>query len=486
MTEGKKGVVPGRFRQLFVALVANISTFSFGTMVGWMSPSIPQLQSDNPPVGNEPMTDEAASWLTGIMCLSAAFVSLIVGVIANRYGRKVAGCLMGLPLCSTWLCTIFASTHMHLFIARFFSGMSGGMALFLIPLYVSEIGSDEIRGMLGSLLVFLLNGGLLLGYILGAVLSYRVFTISMLVWPLLYILFFVFVPESPVYLLRRNRLDDAARSLSWLRGGDKLTAEREMVRLQLEAKERNVTGRSIKLSDLFRDRATTKGLLIVLGLFAGQQLAGIIAMISYTETIFRIAGSSLSPNGSAIIVGVIQVFGSCLSTAFMERIGRRPLFLTSAAGMGVCHFVIGIFCYLKTLEYDVASFSWIPVVALSVFMITYALGLGPGPYVIAADILSQDISSLVTTIGMFFAWSMAFIVAKLFPTCVSLLDVHGCFFLLATFCAATFVFIFTILPETKGQPRQLILDRLNGRVNKKQYVLSSNIIGKNMSPSESI
>ena len=212
----------------------------------------------------------------------------------------------------------------------------------------------------------------------------------------------------------------------------------------------------------------------------------IFSQISYTETIFSIAGSSLSPNGSAIIVGVIQVFGSCLSTAFMERIGRRPLFLTSAAGMGVCHFVIGVFCYLKTLEYDVTSFSWIPVVALSVFMITYALGLGPGPYVIAADILSQDISSLVTTIGMFFAWSMAFLVAKLFPTCVSLLDVHGCFFLLAAFCAATFVFIFTILPETKGQPRQLILDRLNGRVNKKQYVLSSNIIGKNMSPSESI
>lgn len=198
------------------------------------------------------------------------------------------------------------------------------------------------------------------------------------------------------------------------------------------------------------------------------------------------AGSSLSPNGSAIIVGVIQVFGSFLSTAFIERIGRRPLLLTSAAGMGICHLVIGIFCYLKTLQYDVTSFSWIPVVALSLFMILYALGLGPGPYVMLADILSRDISSLVTTIGMFFAWSMAFVVVKLFPTCVSLLGVHGCFFLLASFCAATFVFIFTILPETKGQPRQLILDRLNGRLSKKQYILSSNVIGKNTSAAESI
>lgn len=473
MTGGKNAAVPGKFRQLFVGVVANISSLSVGTMIGWLSPSIPQFQSDNSPVGKEPMTDEAASWLTGITCITAAFVSLMVGTLAERYGRKVAGCLMGIPLCATWLCTIFATEHWHLFIARFFSGMSGGMALFLIPLYVSEIACDENRGMLGSLLVFILNGGILWGYVFGAVLSYRVFTISLLIWPLLYIAFFFFLPESPVYLVRHNRLDDAARSLSWLRGGDKLTTEREMARMQIEAKEQNVSQKSIGLSDLFRDRATVKGLFITLGLFGGQQFAGIFAMISYTESIFRMAGSAMSPDTSAIIVGLIQVFGSCLSTVSMERVGRRPLLLTSALGMGVCHYVLGTFCYLQTLQYDVTSFSWISVVALSVFMIAYALGLGPGPYVISSDILSRDVSSLVTTLGMFFAWSMAFVVSKLFPTFVGLLGMHGCFFLLGSFCALTFIFIFVILPETKGQPRQLILDRLNGipeSVNKNQYV----------------
>lgn len=72
------------------------------------------------------------------------------------------------------------------------------------------------------------------------------------------------------------------RSLSWLRGGDKLTTEREMARMQIEAKEQNVSQKSIGLSDLFRDRATVKGLFITLGLFGGQQFAGIFAMVKTT------------------------------------------------------------------------------------------------------------------------------------------------------------------------------------------------------------
>ncbi|XP_012239624.1 facilitated trehalose transporter Tret1 [Bombus impatiens] len=485
MVKGSKIDEPGRFRQLVVALIANISSLSLGTMIGWQSPTIPQLQSENPPVGNEPMTDEAASWLTGITCITAALTSLIVGTIANRFGRKMTGYLMAFALCSNWLFTTIATQQTYLFIARFFAGISGGMVLFLVPLYVSEIASDGIRGMLGSLLVFLLNGGILLGYILGAVLSYRLFSIIMLALPLLYIVLFPFVPESPVYLLRRNRINEAARYLTWLRGGHKPTMEREMLRLQEEAKELDVPGRPTnKLSEMFRDQATIKGLFITLGLFGGQQLAGIFVMISYTETIFKISGSSLSPNSSAIIVGVIQVFGSCLSTTLVERVGRRPLLLTSCLGMGTCHFVLGVFCYLQTLGYDVSQFSWISIVALSVYMITYGLGMGPGPYVISSEILSRDVASSIVTLGMFTAWGMAFVVVKLFPSVLVLLGMHGCFFLFGIFCATTFAFIFILIPETKGQPRQVILDRLNGifyALDNKQYV-SSNEIAKRSAP----
>lgn len=69
------------------------------------------------------------------------------------------------------------------------------------------------------------------------------------------------------------------RSLRWLKAGHEPTVEREMSRLQAEAKEQNVLGKSIGISDLFRDKATIKGLVITLGLFGGQQFCGIFVMV---------------------------------------------------------------------------------------------------------------------------------------------------------------------------------------------------------------
>ncbi|XP_076629381.1 facilitated trehalose transporter Tret1 [Colletes latitarsis] len=489
MTKETKVGEPGKFRQFIVALVPNISCLSYGLAIGWQSPMTPLLQSADSPAVSEPMTDDEVSWLTAIMCLTGAFVTLVVGAIAERCGRKLAGCLAALPFSACWMLIIFASEHVHVFISRFFSGIGGAMALYVVPRYVSEISSDEIRGMLSSLLVLLLNGGILLGYILGALFSFRVFAIIAFAISLFYFVFVLFLPESPVYLIRRNRLPEAARSLKWLRAGHEPTVQRELSRLQAEVKELCVSGKSIVPSDLFRDKATVKGLIITLGLFSAQQLCGIFAMVSYTETIFRMSGSSLSPNTSTIIVGAIQLFGSYLSTSLMERLGRRPLLLMSSSGMCACHYILGVFCYLQTLNYDTSSFTWIPIVTLSSYMILYSLGLGPGPYVVSSEILSRDVSTLILSLGLFSVWLSAFLIVKFFPSMVALLGMFGCFFLLGTFCAIIFAFVFALIPETKGQPRQLILDRLNGLPSshdKNRYITSSNIVDKNMPLAEQI
>lgn len=183
----------------------------YGITIGWQSPTAPQLQSTNSPLGSEPMTNDEVSWLTAIMCLVAAFVSLGIGTVAEKYGRKIFGCLGILPFSISWLLLIFATEHWHLYVARFFSGLSAGIILYVVPRYVSEISCDEIRGMLSSMLLLILNSGILLAYILGAVVSFRMFGIISFGLSLCYFVFIFFLPESPVYLVRQNRLPEAAR-----------------------------------------------------------------------------------------------------------------------------------------------------------------------------------------------------------------------------------------------------------------------------------
>ena len=204
------------------------------------------------------------------------------------------------------------------------------------------------------------------------------------------------------------------------------------------------------------------------------------------------SGSGLSPATSAIIIGVIQVFSSYLSTILMERAGRRSLLLVSCAGMCICHSIVGSFCYLQNADFDVSSISWVPVAALSIYMISFSLGMGPVPFVIASEIFYIDITSLANTVCFVFLWGMAFVVMQLFNPLINLINIGGCFFLLSIFCAGTFVFAMTLVPETKGRKREEIADELAGNFksnlycDQKTYTMDKNTNDKDLIASDQV
>lgn len=157
------------------------------------------------------MTDEGVSWLSGSMCLSGALITLLLPIIPDKYSRKRICYLLILPFVISWILLIFATEHIYIYIARVLCGVGGASIIFFVPMYVSEISNDSIRGFLGSILVFAINIGILLAYILGGMMSMRVFAMVSLALSVLYFVTFVFMPESPVYLVRQNRIREAAR-----------------------------------------------------------------------------------------------------------------------------------------------------------------------------------------------------------------------------------------------------------------------------------
>lgn len=191
--------------------VVNQLGLSYGMVMGWQSPSAPQLQSPSPPVGNEPMTDAAVSWLTGTLCLSGTIMTVLLSVIPDRFSRKRFGYALTLPILIAWLLILFAKEYIYIYVSRILSGIAGAGTFFLVSNYVSEISCDSIRGMLASILVFSVNSGILLAYILGSVMSFRTFPVAVIVLAVLFFVTFIFMPESPVYLVRRNCMPEAIR-----------------------------------------------------------------------------------------------------------------------------------------------------------------------------------------------------------------------------------------------------------------------------------
>lgn len=189
----------------------NLAALAYGSSLGWISPVLPNLLSEETPVGTEPMTGESASWLVAILCLGGLVTTPILGPLSDKFGRKTVGILITLPSIMSWLLKIFARDQDYLIAARFLAGVNGAGCIFFIPLYISETTSDAIRGTAGSFLVLFLNIGFLFSFIIGPLISFNLFAIVCLILPLIFLAFFVFMPETPVYLIRKNKIAEATK-----------------------------------------------------------------------------------------------------------------------------------------------------------------------------------------------------------------------------------------------------------------------------------
>lgn len=160
---------------------------------------------------------------------------------------------------------IFSSNVTSLMIGRFLAGLSTGGAFTLVQLYVTEISQDSVRGSLGSFFILSCNFGMLLMYVAGNVFDYFLTPKLMIILPISFVILFSFFPETPIYLLRNNKIQEAEKSLKYLRGSDKEEAMNDDVKFELEtmirkvkedaSKKRGSSWRELseKLFELFHD-----------------------------------------------------------------------------------------------------------------------------------------------------------------------------------------------------------------------------------------
>lgn len=115
-------------------------------------------------------------------------------------------------------------------------------------------------------------------------------------------------------------------------------------------------------------------------------------MLSYTATIFEDSGSIISANWSAIIVGTVQLVGAFLSIILVDRIRRKPLLIWSSIGTGFSLTCLGCYALAFRYNFNVAPFSWIPIVSFSMVLFSAAIGILPLPLVVSDEIMAQKVS----------------------------------------------------------------------------------------------
>lgn len=436
-----------KWPQYVAALSAAGGALAAGTLLGWSSPAGPLLTKEEQ--FGFPINDDEFSWIGAAVNLGAACVCIPIGILINIIGRKWSMLSLVIPFTIGWILLILATNLGMMIAGRFILGIAGGAFCVAAPLYTGEIAQKEIRGTVGTFFQLMITVGILFVYAIGSELSVVNFSIVCAVIPLIFGVIFFFMPESPLYLVAKNRNDDAKMSLQFLRGKD-YPVENELLELQEENEK--AQEKPVSVLQALKRRSSIRALVIGIGLMFFQQMSGINAVIFYTTDIFKAANISLDSEVATIIVGVVQVIATFVSTMVVDRLGRRILLLASSSVMAICTILLGVYFYLKDLNDGSADdLGWLTILSLCVFIIMFSIGFGPIPWMMMGELFATDIKGLCGSLAGTFNWLLAFIVTKTFVNLKGSLGNGETFWLFSALSIVGTVFVFFVVPETKGK-----------------------------------
>lgn len=175
----------------------------------------------------------------------------------------------------------------------------------------------------------------------------------------------------------REKNQEAVSAIKWLRGSQYDPTE-DIAELQNDNEEQKAN--NLTFIEALSRKTSVRGLVISFGLMFFQQVSGINAVIFYTNDIFDAAGG-IDSGIATIVVGVMQVVATFIASLIVDRLGRRILLLISDAVMAICTLFLGIYFFMKTRdEASVENLSWLPIVSLCVFIVSFSIGFGPVPW----------------------------------------------------------------------------------------------------------
>lgn len=438
-----------------------LAIITSGMHSGWPSPSIHQLLSENSTI---PITNEEGSWLAVMPLIGAIVGSLFAATTIDIMGRKKTILLTAFPFFTAWIMVAYARSVLVLSIARIIAGAADGVTFTAVPMYLGEIAGPNIRGLLGSSCSVTFILGILLINCVGLYLSISVTALISSVLPVFLLFTFIWMPESPYYLLMRGRFEDARRSLQIFRGTRDVDVELNRIHDAVIEQSKN----SGKFVDLFKVKSNRKALFITLGLRTVQQFSGVMAITFYAKIIFS-ESSHLSSNISTLLYFVIQLSLCFMSSAIVDKSGRRPLLIISIVGSAVTLFLEGAYFFMQNCtNVDVTNYGYLQIIALVGFVIMFSLGMQTIPILILCEVFPTNVKAFALCLADIYFCIIASLVSKFFQIMKDNFGMHVPFFAFTVCCVLGLGFICFFVPETKGKTLEDIqkdLKRINNNNN---------------------
>jgi sugar porter (SP) family MFS transporter len=388
--------------------------------------------------------------VTSLLLVGAVVGAFGGGRLADRIGRRLTVLITALVFIVGVLLAAFTPTFPVLLVARIIIGFAVGSASTVVPLYIGEVVPPRVRGGLVSLNQLAITGGILASYLIDYGLS------DSGNWRLMFGLAAIpaaglftgmlFQQESPAWLIRQNRIDQARTVLRRVRAEEDIDQE---IREVQEISQKEGSYRDL-ISPRVRPLVFVGVLLAVF-----QQITGINTVIYYAPTLLQ--GAGLGNNAALlanVVNGAVNVGMTIVAIWLLDKVGRRPLLLSGTAGMAVGMVIVGCaFIGGSTLH---GGLAYLAIAGLLVYTGSFAIGLGPVFWLLIAEIYPLRIRGAAMSVASMANWGANFVVTVSFLTLLSAISGVGVFFLFGFLTLVALAYFWKKVPETKGRSLQEI------------------------------
>ena len=374
--------------------------------------------------------------------------AMFAGYISDRIGRKKALFITAILFLVSSITAAIASDLTQFIFARIIGGIGIGAASMLSPLYISEIAPAKRRGTLVSLYQLAIVIGINLIYFVNLKIAaydteawaveygWRYMLASGVLPALLFFILLFFVPESPRWLVKKNRPDEALDILNKVNG----EKEAKIVLQEINDALSHETG---TIKELFRPGLRLAMIVgIVLALFS--QITGINAIIYYAPEIFKSIGfGAESALLQTVIIGLVNTIFTFVAIWLIDIAGRKSLLLWGVSGMILSLFAIGL-CY----HFNFTNGPWL-LIFIMCYIASFASSLGPIPWVIISEIFPTKTRGIAMSFATVVLWIGVVLITQLTPLMLKFIGGAITFWIFMINAIILLIFTWKVIPETR-------------------------------------
>lgn len=333
--------------------------FDNGTNEGWPTQMLPLLNGTDPHLR---LTISQQGWVVDMMFILQIFGAVIPFLVLKKLGLRFLMIMAALTKALAWWIIAFAREYWALLLGRSLAGIGFSLNYFTVPMYMGETADKTVRGPIGGLFSTSLTIGLIAVYVAGVWLDRLSMSLLMSLIPVVFLLCCYWIPNSPVYLVKKNRLPEAKSVLKRL-GEENVENRISEIKRALDEEEGNTSSKL--LESLKKPESIKAFYLISIMQFCDN---GYLPILAYKAYVFEESGVNV--NLFVIISGVIPFVVVCICMAVVKYTGKRKLVVTSILCLFIGEIFLAGYYALRHLNVDVSAFKWIS----AVFVVIYTIG----------------------------------------------------------------------------------------------------------------